>query len=251
MICIECGSPVKSLYTLYSEDNIHATRCTHCNKFADSYIECDNLLVIIDLILLRPGAIRHAVFNSFKCKNLVARGSISPPPSITPDHDADRPRLYGGVPATVGRLLVLVTLFDVYLQWGTVEKSEDPHVIEFLSFRHPFVQYLLFMLLSVSQTVAVHFVIRKAARILVGFKDGPAISTALLICSFFRLLPILTFIWHYDIPYVGQVVKYAAIVSMVEVLSIVTDCNYIYASLLTIIGNVIFIGIDKLFWFAV
>lgn len=250
MICIECGSPVKSLYTLYSEDNIHATRCTHCNKFADSYIECDNLLVIIDLILLRPGAIRHVVFNSNKCEDLVRNRGTSPL-AVMDDKSANKSRMYGGVSSTGIRLFILVTLFDVYLQWGTVEKSQDPHVQEFLFVRHPIVQYILFMLLSISQTFALHFVIRKAGRFLVGYKDGPSISTALLICSFFRLLPILTFIWHYDIPYVSQVVKYVAIVSMVEVLSIVMDCNYIYSSLLTAIGTIIIFGIEKLFWYVI
>ena len=54
MICIECMSPVQTLYTSYSLSNIRLTACPQCNKFADKYIEYDNVLIFIDLLLLRP-----------------------------------------------------------------------------------------------------------------------------------------------------------------------------------------------------
>lgn len=250
MICIECAAPVESLYTYYSEDNIHATKCSCCKQFADRYIECDNLLVIIDLILLRPGVIRHVVFNA----NIDGKypPNLCAGKSREEEHQqAEHLQTKYGVSATVARLLILVTLFDVYVQWGIYEKSNDSRVLEFLSSRHPFAQYLLFLCYSVSQTVALHYTVRKLARILIGWKDGSSISTALMICSFFKLLPILTFIWHYDIPFVGKVVRYVVLVSMVEVLSITIDCNYIFAILLTLVPRGVCMILDKAFWLLV
>lgn len=63
MICIECTEPVQSLYTQYSPSNIRLTACPRCNKFADKYIEYDNVLIFVDVILLKPQAYRHLVFN--------------------------------------------------------------------------------------------------------------------------------------------------------------------------------------------
>lgn len=63
MICIECIESVSSLYTQYSPSNIRLTACPRCNKFADKYIEYDNVLIFVDIILLKPQAYRHLVFN--------------------------------------------------------------------------------------------------------------------------------------------------------------------------------------------
>lgn len=63
MICIECTESVSSLYTQYSPSNIRLTACPRCNKFADKYIEYDNVLIFVDIILLKPQAYRHLVFN--------------------------------------------------------------------------------------------------------------------------------------------------------------------------------------------
>lgn len=65
MICIECTEPVWSLYTQYSTSNIRLTACPRCNKFADKYIEYDNVLIFVDILLLKPQAYRHLVFNVF------------------------------------------------------------------------------------------------------------------------------------------------------------------------------------------
>ncbi|KAM9905941.1 hypothetical protein OXX79_001839 [Metschnikowia pulcherrima] len=42
---------------------IQLTVCPRCGKFADRYIEFDNVIIFLDLLLLRPQAYRHVAFN--------------------------------------------------------------------------------------------------------------------------------------------------------------------------------------------
>jgi hypothetical protein len=42
----------------------HTCRQKDCHEVADKYVEYDNVLVVLDLILHRVGAYRHVLFNS-------------------------------------------------------------------------------------------------------------------------------------------------------------------------------------------
>lgn len=41
------------------------TRCTHCNRVVDKYVEVEPLLITQDMLLLRPQAYRHVLFNRY------------------------------------------------------------------------------------------------------------------------------------------------------------------------------------------
>ena len=65
--CVECARPVPSLYT-YSykqyEQTIRLTPCPSCNAIAaDPYVEFEQIIVILDLILHKKQAYRHVLFN--------------------------------------------------------------------------------------------------------------------------------------------------------------------------------------------
>ncbi|KAG2183727.1 hypothetical protein INT43_006738, partial [Umbelopsis isabellina] len=62
-ICVECDAPVATLYTEYSKGNIRLTSCDNCNNFADKYIEYDYVIIFIDMLLHKPQAYRHLLFN--------------------------------------------------------------------------------------------------------------------------------------------------------------------------------------------
>ncbi|CAG9818265.1 unnamed protein product [Phaedon cochleariae] len=62
--CINCGTPVKSLFKKYSETVLKLTQCENCKNVADKYIECDSVIIIVDLILLKMMAFRHFLINS-------------------------------------------------------------------------------------------------------------------------------------------------------------------------------------------
>ncbi|KAG6433217.1 hypothetical protein SASPL_104825 [Salvia splendens] len=63
--CVRCGFPVKTLYIQYSPGNIRLVKCGNCKAVADGYIECEVMILILDLILHKPKAYRHVFYNMF------------------------------------------------------------------------------------------------------------------------------------------------------------------------------------------
>ncbi|KAJ1395074.1 Arv1 protein [Sesbania bispinosa] len=61
--CIQCGFPIKTLYVQYSPGNIRLMKCENCKAVADEYIECEIMILVIDLILHKPKAYRHLLYN--------------------------------------------------------------------------------------------------------------------------------------------------------------------------------------------
>lgn len=66
---MKCGHGVEKLYTQYSPGNIRLLKCSNCKSVSDEYIECELLILIIDLILHKPQAYRHLLFNVLHHKN--------------------------------------------------------------------------------------------------------------------------------------------------------------------------------------
>jgi lipid intermediate transporter len=221
-ICIECQTPVKTLWTQYSGagdpssgHNIRLSVCKNCGRFCDKYVEHDFVVLFIDLVLIKPQVYRHLLFNR------LGRSDDKFDPSIL-------------------RLGTLLILFDVYITWARIEKSSagaaaDPRLSEMPILA----QYLFFLTMNVLATVAQHAIIRGLVRVLVPARlnrsqqehhDNPretptptaatssttitttttittpdpappahaspsAISTALLVSSCTKLFPILLVIW--------------------------------------------------------
>ncbi|KAK9667384.1 hypothetical protein RND81_14G252400 [Saponaria officinalis] len=61
--CVECGHKLERLYIQYSPGNIRLAKCPNCMSTADEYIECELMILMIDLILHKPKAYRHLLFN--------------------------------------------------------------------------------------------------------------------------------------------------------------------------------------------
>ncbi|CAL5412582.1 unnamed protein product [Camellia sinensis] len=64
--CIECGFRIrnnKPLFVQYSAGNIRLMKCENCKAVADEYIECELMILLIDLILHKPKAYRHLLYN--------------------------------------------------------------------------------------------------------------------------------------------------------------------------------------------
>lgn len=61
--CVQCGHRVEKLYIQYSPGNIRLVKCENCKSIADDYVECELMILIVDLILHRPKAYRHLLFN--------------------------------------------------------------------------------------------------------------------------------------------------------------------------------------------
>ncbi|GAV77855.1 Arv1 domain-containing protein, partial [Cephalotus follicularis] len=51
------------LFGQYSPGNICLIKCENCKSVADEYIECEFMILLIDLILHKPKAYRHLLYN--------------------------------------------------------------------------------------------------------------------------------------------------------------------------------------------
>ncbi|KAJ7546096.1 hypothetical protein O6H91_08G024500 [Diphasiastrum complanatum] len=63
MRCVHCGSPIPAVYIQYSPGNIRLTKCENCKCIADEYVECEVMIILIDLVLHKPEVYRHLFFN--------------------------------------------------------------------------------------------------------------------------------------------------------------------------------------------
>ncbi|KAJ6802510.1 protein arv1-like protein isoform X2 [Iris pallida] len=63
--CVNCGHDIGKLFVQYSPGNIRLMKCENCNAVADPYIECEFMILLIDLILHKTKAYRHLLYNMF------------------------------------------------------------------------------------------------------------------------------------------------------------------------------------------
>ncbi|XP_024543965.1 protein arv1 homolog [Selaginella moellendorffii] len=64
MRCVHCGSPVIGTFVQYSPGNLRLRKCPKCGCVADEYVECEPIIVFVDIVLHKPEAYRHLFFNS-------------------------------------------------------------------------------------------------------------------------------------------------------------------------------------------
>ena len=65
-MCVVCGAPSPArgfTRTFRAVDTIVLSRCARCGLPADKYVEWESTLVLLDLVLHRPPAFRHLLFN--------------------------------------------------------------------------------------------------------------------------------------------------------------------------------------------
>ncbi|CRG86864.1 hypothetical protein PISL3812_03876 [Talaromyces islandicus] len=119
---------------------VRLTQCPRCKRFADKYVEHDNVVLFIDLVLIKPQVYRHLLFNRLG----------------RDDNKFDR---------SIIRLGVLLLLFDVYLTWARIEKSSTLSSTA-LSNAPIIIQYLFFLTLNALATLSHHLVVRLGASLM-------------------------------------------------------------------------------------
>ncbi|XP_028752264.1 protein arv1 homolog isoform X2 [Neltuma alba] len=72
--CVQCGFGTKTLYVQYSPGNIRLMKCENCKAVADEYIECEIMILLIDLMLHKCKAYRHLLFNVLNKKEYKFEG---------------------------------------------------------------------------------------------------------------------------------------------------------------------------------
>uniref|UniRef100_A0A9I9CMT6 Protein ARV n=1 Tax=Cucumis melo TaxID=3656 RepID=A0A9I9CMT6_CUCME len=73
--CVQCGFRTSQLFVLYSPGNMHLMKCDNCKSVADEYIECEVMIVLVDLILHKRQAYRHLLYNQFD-RNRLSRQDL-------------------------------------------------------------------------------------------------------------------------------------------------------------------------------
>ncbi|WWC65854.1 uncharacterized protein I303_108476 [Kwoniella dejecticola CBS 10117] len=63
-VCTNCAYPADHVYTTYkTKSNIRLGVCPRCDQFLDPLIEHPDLIILLDLILLKPRVFLHLLFN--------------------------------------------------------------------------------------------------------------------------------------------------------------------------------------------
>lgn len=258
--------PVESLYTVYSNDHIQLTDCPFCKETVDKYVEIDNALLFIDLLLLKSGAYRHLVFNSLELH-------LSKYPRAKALNNCQSLREY--MQALIfniknwfckydrlNRLWLLLISFEIYLTWVT----EESKYIYYLN-RHdndgklivlsknlpesfqwnssimrntitskvftwsPPVQYLYFasyciLDICLFHTFIRHFILKKLHWGRDSVYSKDIISYTILLSYGAKIFPILMLIWPYDTLISMSIIKWVANFYIIESLKIVTKLSY-------------------------
>lgn len=200
MICIECGNPeIKYLYSEYKKKYIKLNICLECGKLVDKYIEYDNVILFLDVLLLEPQAYRHLAFNTVE--TLIFSNALK--------GSGESPRYRKLV-----RYGFLLVLFEVYLTWAYEEKKTQPtklmaqllamsvlHQYSFFVFRQLVERTTMFAVLYLLFTRILGWG-RDHNRNLPASLQKPysacVLLVTLLISNAVRYLPIIMLIWPYD-----------------------------------------------------
>ncbi|XP_031388980.1 protein ARV 2 isoform X2 [Punica granatum] len=79
--CVQCGHGIGTLFVQYSPGNIRLMKCERCKSVADEYIECELMILLIDLILHKTKAYRHLLYNvllqeTVDCEGLLWKSAL-------------------------------------------------------------------------------------------------------------------------------------------------------------------------------
>ncbi|ONK69694.1 uncharacterized protein A4U43_C05F25760 [Asparagus officinalis] len=74
--CVNCGWGIERLFVQYSPGNIRLMKCESCKVVADPYIECEFMILLIDLILHKTKAYRHLLYNMLNLEASDVKGIL-------------------------------------------------------------------------------------------------------------------------------------------------------------------------------
>lgn len=241
MICIECGNfNIECLYDRYESDYIKLTICPRCEKVVDKYIEFDNVILFIDVLLLKRQAYRHLAYNLTETELLkderTHRGYKQATESLV-----DYFRTVMNRYKHISRLILLIMLFEVYLIWAYEERKPTHSLISnYILNQKVQYQYLFFILkLSSQQVIFNGSIILLFQMFGWGSKLNKMLNdkfqfafqnlvllTTVLISSSIKLFPILMLIWPYDKTSISSsLINLVGFIILMESLKIVTDMN--------------------------
>lgn len=243
MICIECGTfNIDCLYDRYESDYIKLTICPSCGKVVDKYIEFDNVILFIDVLLLKRQAYRHLAYNLTEGELLkdesTHRGyqEVEEAPLQSFRSFMDRYK-------HISRLILMIMLFEVYLIWAYEErKLTHSLIVSYILTQKVQHQYMFFILKLSSQQLIFNgsiillfqkFRWNKKPNKMLNEKfqfayQNLVLLITVLISSSIKLFPILMLIWPYDKTSISSsLINLVGFVILLESLKIVTSLNVV------------------------
>lgn len=219
--CVGCGAVLPkdaSLYTLYAGTYICLSKCPACKRIADPYIEYDGYLLFIEMVLHRPEAYRHLLFNRFA---QTFRDATEGTQRVHP-----RDAFMSVRRAEFWRLAFLLVLFEAYLAYDSNASAFDasPFATRYCGIVGKSALRLA-LIWSTIQGIA-RFYFRKDANQDKLFERLPF---ALLLASFPKLFHLLLVAWGIGDAHHRGIVRVAVVTSQAEALAALFGLSYWYA----------------------
>ncbi|KAF8022237.1 hypothetical protein BT93_G2392 [Corymbia citriodora subsp. variegata] len=174
--CVQCGFGIKKLYVQYSPGNIRLMKCENCKAVADEYVECELMILLIDLILHKTKAYRHLIHNALnqetgECKGLLWKSAL------------------GFLALDAYRCLLLEMArerWDSSMSFSSVTWTYVKILVDvFLG--NLFLFCLLLLMMRISFTIPV------------GFSRHKDFILAILVSSYFKLFLLAMMIWEFPL----------------------------------------------------
>ena len=242
MICIECGyGNIECLFYKYKSEYIQLTVCPECGKVADKYIEYDNVILFIDILLLKVQAYRHLAFNVTESE-LLKDPSTLVNYEFTPESPITSIRAFLSRYKQILRLVLMIILFEVYLIWAYEEKNtHHSFIMTYILHQKVHNQYLYFITMLLTQQMVLNGLVilvfrwfgwgkQRNKMLNSRFQTGYynlVLLVPVLVSSSIKLFPILMLIWPYDKTSVSSsLVDFVGFIILLESLKIVTCMDY-------------------------
>jgi len=180
-----------------------------CHAVADKYVEYDNVLVVLDLILHRVGAYRHVLFNNSQVGRQFGSRHV--------------------------RLLIVYALLDAWLKCVRAGHIADPHRFA------PALLAASVELLAFG--AAVLFAASLALTVRVSLAD---IAATLVLASFGRCFLVLPMIWEYS-PALLTLFNVFVLTSNVAALRAFLSISLLHAAALVSVGVLVRLGANVAF----
>lgn len=258
MICVECTNPdIDRLYFKYKSEYIKLTICSKCGRVADKYIEYDNVILFLDILLLKPQAYRHLTYNITESELLKDEATHKDYKGHHKSHSfvSEIKSSFLRYRALI-RFLTMMILFEVYLTCAYEERKDNHSIVmSFILEQKVYYEYLFFILKLILEETILNISIQyfyhkffnwgsiKGKNINQEFQSGYRVYVLLasvLISSSIKLFPILMLIWPYDRTTISTtIINIIGFLNTIEALKLVTNMNYVSISIILGISTAI------------
>lgn len=237
MLCIECtNNNIDGLYSKYKSEYIKLTICPRCEKITDKYVEYDNVLLFIDILLLKKQAYRHLAYN-------VTESEFLKDSACSRENSLVSTVTFRQRYKKLIRLFIMIVLFEVYLNWAYEEKNTVHSLaMAYILKQGIQYQYLYFIAKLIIEQLLLNLCIQGILRML-GWGSQPntilkdqyqtgyyssVLLITVLVSGAIKLFPILMLIWPYDKTSISaSILNLVGVINITEALRIVTARSYL------------------------